>query len=536
MPHPVLADVRRRVDDALAAGDVDTALAAIRPHGRALAVEHGAAFRELVARLPESSWQHDAVVASAMGASFRAAHSPRGSSAIGYFHAAEAALAEAPRSADPDRVAVWLGHAAALRSLGRLDAAMAYVQRTRDLDGPGSILSVPLRVELGARSTLESGLIDVHLGNIGAARRQLEFAYGLAAEHLTRAEQIECLGGLALVEYFQANPDAGSAYARAARDLAAGTDLLASGYGAAALLAEILFALDRGALDAAAEIESEVLAVAHRADAGPFAFVAAALRRFHLGLRAEALDFLDRARQAFRSWSPRGFGLSGVELLRARILISLDQGDEAWAILRDLDPFEHHILCPARLVALLRLGHGDLRGATEALRDCDALGDDHSPRTMVDVRVLRAAIELARGEFARSDVLFDRALAAVARTGARGALRMVPPGTLARLAERALGRAHSEEVGALLREVADSAEGAGGAIEALSQRELLVLAEVEKGSTVAGIAAALYISPNTVKTHLRSLYRKLGVATRADAIRKAKSLGLGRPVTRDSPE
>ncbi len=62
-----------------------------------------------------------------------------------------------------------------------------------------------------------------------------------------------------------------------------------------------------------------------------------------------------------------------------------------------------------------------------------------------------------------------------------------------------------------------------------------MLAEVEKGSTVGGIAAALYISPNTVKTHLRRLYRKLGVTTRSDAIRKAKALGLGGDITRESP-
>lgn len=536
MPHPVFEELRRTVEAALAAGDVHAALSVVRPHGRAVAAESGDAFRALIAQLPHEAWQDDAVIASAMGASYRAAGSPRGSSAIGYFHAAEAALAEADRSADPDRVAVWLGHSAALRSLGRLDAAAAYVQRTRDLDGPGGVLSVPLRVELGARSTLESGLIDLHLGNIDAARRQLEFAHGLAPEHLTRAEQIECLGALALVEYLHAHLDSGSAYARDARALAVGTNLLDSGFGAAVVIADILIALDRGELDEAAAAEAELLAAADRADWQPFAFVVAASRRFAHGRPAEALDFLQRARQGFRAWTPGGLGLGGEELVRAWILVVLDQGDEAWTILSRLEPFEHHVLCPARIVALLRLGHGDLRGATEALRACEELGDDHSPRTMVEVRVLRAAIELARGELALSDVMFDRALATVARTGARSALGMVPPGTLARLADRALQRPHGDEVRELLLGAQASSDGAEGSVEALSYRELLVLAEVEKGSTVAGIAAALYISPNTVKTHLRRLYRKLGVVTRSDAIRKAKSLGLGRAVTRDSPE
>ena len=535
MPYPVLEDVRQTVDAALAAGDVDAALSAVRPRARAVAAEDGDGFRALIARFPESSWHDDAVIATAMGASYRAAGSPRGSSAIGYFHAAEAALAEADRSADPDRVAVWLGHAGALRSLGRLDAAQRYVQRTRELDGPGSILSVPLRVELGARSTLESGLIDLHLGNVDDARRQLEFAHGLARDTLTRAEQIECLGALALIEYLQAHLETASTYTRAARDLAVDTNLLDSGYGAAVVISDVLVAVDRGDLAQAAIIERELLAAADRADWQPFAFVVAASLRFAQGRPAEALDYLQRARQGFRAWTPGGLGLGGEELVRAWILVTLDQGDEAWTILRRLDPFERHVLCPARIVALLRLGHGDLRGATEALHDCEELGDDHSPRTMVEVRVLRAAIELARGEVALSDVMFDRALATIARTGSRAALGMLPPGTLRRLADRALQRPHGDEVRAVLEGVQQTPD-TGDSVEALSHRELLVLAEVEKGSTVAGIAAALFISPNTVKTHLRRLYRKLGVATRSDAIRKAKSLGLGRAVTRDSPE
>lgn len=536
MSHPVFEDVRRSAEAALTEGDATGALAAIRPHARAIAAEHGAAFRSLIARLPVAAWEGDASVVCAMGASYRAAGSPRGSSAIGYFHAAEAALVGADRSADPDRVAVWLGHAAALRGLGRLDAAMRYVERARDLDGPGSTLSVPMRVGLGARSSLEWGILELHLGNIDAARRQLEFAHGLAPGHLTRAEQVECLGALAFIDYLHSHLDSGSAYIRGARDLAAGTELLASGYGAAVVIADILIALDRDQLEDAAAAEAELLAATDCGDWQPYSHVAAAWRCFQEGRPAEALDFLQRARQTSRTWTPASLGFGGAELLRAWVLVTLDQGDEAWTILRRLDPSEHHVLCPAGIVALLRLRHGDLRGAAEALRDCEALGDDHSPRTMVEVRVLRAAVELGHGQLGLSDVMFDRALATLARTGSRAALRMLPPATLARLADRALQRPHGDEVRTMLAAVQASADRSDGSVEALSHRELLVLAEVEKGSTVAGIASALYISPNTVKTHLRRLYRKLGVTTRSDAIRKAKSLGLGGSVTRDSPE
>jgi len=531
VPHSDFEELRRTVEAALAAGDPDAALAAVRPAGRRHAAEQGEAFRRLVGTLPEAVWQEDPAVASAMGASYRAAGAPRGSSAIGYLNAAEAGLAVAGRDADPDRVAVWLGHSAALRRLGRLDAAAAYVQRARDLDGPGSILSVPTRVELGARSTLEAGMLDLHYGRLDSASDLLHFAYGFT-EQLTRAERIECLGGLALLGYTNATLDQAARHIAEARELAAGTTLLASSYAGPALVAELLIAIERHDLGHAASVEPEMHIAARHGDWEPFGHVASAYLRLVDGRLVDGLDELQRARQAYRGWGEAYFGGDVGELLRAAILVALDQGDEAWTILRDLDPYPHHPLCPSRITAQLRFRHGDLRGAAEVLADCEAIGDDHSPRTLMDVRMLRGAIEFERGEYAISDVMVDRALVTMARTGSRAPLRAIPPGTLSALAARALGRPQSDEARRILAQVVEATDGHDRLIEPLSSRELLVLAEVEKGATVAGIAAALYISPNTVKTHLRRLYRKLGVTTRSDAIRKAKSLGLGRPITR----
>jgi hypothetical protein len=42
----------------------------------------------------------------------------------------------------------------------------------------------------------------------------------------------------------------------------------------------------------------------------------------------------------------------------------------------------------------------------------------------------------------------------------------------------------------------------------------------------AEIGQALYVSPNTVKTHTRAIYRKLGTASRQDAIRRAREIGI----------
>ena len=55
----------------------------------------------------------------------------------------------------------------------------------------------------------------------------------------------------------------------------------------------------------------------------------------------------------------------------------------------------------------------------------------------------------------------------------------------------------------------------------LSKRETEVLALVAEGLTNAQVAKRLYLSPHTINRHLRSVYRKLGVSSRAAAAREA---------------
>ena len=56
---------------------------------------------------------------------------------------------------------------------------------------------------------------------------------------------------------------------------------------------------------------------------------------------------------------------------------------------------------------------------------------------------------------------------------------------------------------------------------------LLVAGTVKSVSGMsAAIAADLYLSANTVRTHLRHLYRKLGAHSRPEAVRRARAIGL----------
>jgi LuxR family maltose regulon positive regulatory protein len=62
--------------------------------------------------------------------------------------------------------------------------------------------------------------------------------------------------------------------------------------------------------------------------------------------------------------------------------------------------------------------------------------------------------------------------------------------------------------------------------EALSEAELSVLRLLRSQLSQREIAAELHLSFNTIKTHTRSIYRKLDVAERAHAVARARELSL----------
>ena len=307
--------------------------------------------------------------------------------------------------------------------------------------------------------------------------------------------------------------------------LEAPAGVMNSGFASAFYAAQILVVTDRyERRGAARDRRCDGLCQRHT-EWEPFATVVSAYARGLQGHPIEALDLLHRAHQSYMRWQPSGIGLDIGDLLRADILGTMDRGDEAFEILAALNPHERHALCPERFMARLALQHGDLRGADVALADCELLGEAHSPRTLIDVQLLRGAIEMERGNLRASDVSIDRALHAMARTGVRSPFRHVPPALLARIAERALARkqergshAHPPRRSGDRRRGRRSRSPERARAPGAGLRRAQAHGRADRGRTVH--------LPNTVKTHLRRLYRKLGVATREEAIRKARSLGL----------
>jgi DNA-binding CsgD family transcriptional regulator len=76
-------------------------------------------------------------------------------------------------------------------------------------------------------------------------------------------------------------------------------------------------------------------------------------------------------------------------------------------------------------------------------------------------------------------------------------------------------------------EIEPGSDGASYRLEdPLSERELEVLSLLASGKTNSEVARDLFVSVGTVKSHTGNIYRKLGAKNRAEALARARDLGV----------
>ncbi|WP_091047349.1 LuxR C-terminal-related transcriptional regulator [Nocardioides sp. YR527] len=152
----------------------------------------------------------------------------------------------------------------------------------------------------------------------------------------------------------------------------------------------------------------------------------------------------------------------------------------------------------------------------------------HVPTTVVHAHVLAAALESSLGSHVRAfDALRKALLWAVPNNFRRPFIDLWPHLEPLLSSNRSRFGPAEDFVTALLTDHADPEDGSIGVIGTLlSARELDVLHDLPSRLTIPEIAQAEGVSENTVKTHIRSIYQKLGVNTRSAAVRSARERGL----------
>lgn len=147
--------------------------------------------------------------------------------------------------------------------------------------------------------------------------------------------------------------------------------------------------------------------------------------------------------------------------------------------------------------------------------------------TRVEAWVRTATVELDNGRTEHATRALDRALKLAAPEGLRRPIVQAAP-QLRRLlrADTQLTRRHPWLSGADAGHAPGDNRPAPGPVEPLTKRELEVLHNMSALLSTQEIADTMFVSVNTVKTHIRGVLRKLSVSKRNDAVRRARDIGL----------
>lgn len=209
-----------------------------------------------------------------------------------------------------------------------------------------------------------------------------------------------------------------------------------------------------------------------------------------------------------------------------RLLLAVGDVERAWAVLDEPTVAGAPLPGLGAVPVQVAVARGDVESARAHL-DGWHPGDD-DPRARLEHELWAAVLDAEAGE---RRLARERTATLVAEAQTEGHLRLFRDA--GRPAERLLRdlRHGSAPPTPYLRRLVDAAQSTqraaiGGAAVGLSERELEIVRYVPTPLSNAEIAARLYISVNTVKTHMRAIYRKLGVTGRSEAIRRAEDLGI----------
>jgi LuxR family maltose regulon positive regulatory protein len=395
----------------------------------------------------------------------------------------------------------------------------------------------------GAHRQLTS-LRSFALVNLGAARLwsgdpasatvHLQEALALATEHQHEQIALDCLAQLAIVHLLRGELTQAGELSTRAVALAEQRGWCEGPAAASAYLACAAVAYRQGEFERAADLLAHGECAAETAES-PVRLATALLQALALaaaGPRAAARGVLKlralRSTISQEETPPDFLGLMLADI-EPRVLLAAGDPEQASATLAQCStPLSQR---PELLVrrAAIELHAGRAERAAEPL----ALVLDHPapielhPAVLLEAWLLRALAEHGEGQRQEAARALDRALALAEREPFRDAFLLNGPGVRELLEIQAqAGTAHPALLEVLLEGVGRRLPAGVTLAEPLTEREQRILRYLPTMLSNAEIGAEIFVSLNTVKTHLRSIYRKLGANGRADAVEQARALGL----------
>lgn len=394
---------------------------------------------------------------------------------------------------------------------------------------------------------------EIAVGNYYAAHQHL-----VVAKHAL--EPIKAIHGLSYSQCFEGAIDLlqGNAVQACARFRATLSGIISGGYRftsstavAAAHLIEAFYELNE--LDSAEMLIADYLSLIRDSclpDHLIVTYRAASRIHFIRGRQREALETLDclqdmgdlrgipRLSAAARQGKLR-LALRAGDLAAARRLLTLLSEPEIWRDWQGLFPYAEDLDDPFIAEVRIALVAGTAPGMTGRLEEAiQAAEMANRGRRAIRLRCLLAqALESARKRQHALEVL-ERALV---QAQSKGLFRVVADDSwlLAPLLEALEVRSHvvpRTYITALLKAASETnvaympstltSEAQRNPEGDLSQRELQILRLVAEGCSNKDLSRKLFVTENTIETHLRRIYAKLGTRNRTQAVARAREKGL----------
>lgn len=439
---------------------------------------------------------------------------------------AEEELRRGSRGGVRARLSLALLRAMASRLLGSADMAEAAALEAEKYGRLVPAEQLESRPELPALLLTSLGAAELWAGRLDAAREALSAAVDLPDRPATADPRHEALGRIALIDFLRGWYRRAEASARAAVSVAERAGLPLPRRSGIAHLVLAALAVERDALGAArADLRRATLSAGAGDDPVVLSGIAILNSRLLLaeGDTEASLHVLsgadDRSRAGVRSpWV-------GALLALAEATADLARGDPR-AALDVLDASTTGIPEFTVIAARARLAQGD-GGAAIDILDSHPAGPGWGPSVTARTVLARAEAAGRLGDVRTAQRLTLRALDLARPEQLRRPFLEAGPW---------LGRAlHGRPVPAdawLPAAIAGNgpAEATGASratvVEPLSDRERDVLRQVAQLKSTEEVAADLFLSVNTVKTHLKNIFRKLGANRRGEAVRLAQELDL----------
>jgi LuxR family maltose regulon positive regulatory protein len=377
------------------------------------------------------------------------------------------------------------------------------------------------------------GAAALWAGHLDGAELHLREGLAVAVRAGLTAQQLACLSQLALVHAMRAEVDEAFRWGTSAVELAAEHGLSSSMEAAGGCLALAwahYYRDDLGEASRYADRAAAATGVGWQPMTLGVAILRARLQRAR-GDTAGSLDTVAGVRRDLVSWRPPVQLWRWLLLTEAELRTSAGHAQSASAVRQSLDQGGPLSGGDAVVLVRLHLAEGDPAGAAEALAPClDGSAPGGFLMVPAEAWLLDALASDALGDHDRGARSLERALGLAERGGLpRSFLDAGAPARslLARYRQRVpTSWSYLDELLQASAEAAHVTVVTPRLIEHLTEREHTVLRYLPSLMTYEEIAADLYVSLNTVKTHAYGIFRKLGVTGRRQAVRSARELHL----------